>query len=1497
VNSSNYVIDTKRPTATITITDDNLTAGETTTVFIDFSEDVNASSFTNADLTTIENGTVSTKTDVNTTRISFVFTPTVDVTDATNIITVGTSWSDTVGNAPSADVNSSNYVIDTKRPTATITITDDNLTAGETTTVFIDFSEDVNASSFTNADLTTIENGTVSTKTDVNTTRISFVFTPTVDVTDATNIITVGTSWSDTVGNAPSADVNSSNYVIDTKRPTATITITDDNLTAGETTTVFIDFSEDVNASSFTNADLTTIENGTVSTKTDVNTTRISFVFTPTVDVTDATNIITVGTSWSDTVGNAPSADVNSSNYVIDTKRPTATITITDDNLTAGETTTVFIDFSEDVNASSFTNADLTTIENGTVSTKTDVNTTRISFVFTPTVDVTDATNIITVGTSWSDTVGNAPSADVNSSNYVIDTKRPTATITITDDNLTAGETTTVFIDFSEDVNASSFTNADLTTIENGTVSTKTDVNTTRISFVFTPTVDVTDATNIITVGTSWSDTVGNAPSADVNSSNYVINTKRPTATITITDDNLTAGETTTVFIDFSEDVNASSFTNADLTTIENGTVSTKTDVNTTRISFVFTPTVDVTDATNIITVGTSWSDTVGNAPSADVNSSNYVIDTKRPTATITITDDNLTAGETTTVFIDFSEDVNASSFTNADLTTIENGTVSTKTDVNTTRISFVFTPTVDVTDATNIITVGTSWSDTVGNAPSADVNSSNYVIDTKRPTATITITDDNLTAGETTTVFIDFSEDVNASSFTNADLTTIENGTVSTKTDVNTTRISFVFTPTVDVTDATNIITVGTSWSDTVGNAPSADVNSSNYVIDTKRPTATITITDDNLTAGETTTVFIDFSEDVNASSFTNADLTTIENGTVSTKTDVNTTRISFVFTPTVDVTDATNIITVGTSWSDTVGNAPSADVNSSNYVIDTKRPTATITITDDNLTAGETTTVFIDFSEDVNASSFTNADLTTIENGTVSTKTDVNTTRISFVFTPTVDVTDATNIITVGTSWSDTVGNAPSADVNSSNYVIDTKRPTATITITDDNLTAGETTTVFIDFSEDVNASSFTNADLTTIENGTVSTKTDVNTTRISFVFTPTVDVTDATNIITVGTSWSDTVGNAPSADVNSSNYVIDTKRPTATITITDDNLTAGETTTVFIDFSEDVNASSFTNADLTTIENGTVSTKTDVNTTRISFVFTPTVDVTDATNIITVGTSWSDTVGNAPSADVNSSNYVIDTKRPTISTTAFSTSGVYTNGDDINVTFTFSEAVTVTGTPKVELTLDSPKDANYSTGSGTTELIFTYTVGTDIDTDGFGVTANTLVLNGGTIKDSAGNTATITHRAISTTDIVGQMQIVSKTPADDSTNQVVDEASDVTITFADIGGTIVGQSGKFVEIWQDEATDINVSKQDTNTVNVGKGDDKMTSITLGGHLAYGKSFYIKVDAGAFKSSGGAPSEGITTNTGWNFTTSATGGPCGCAQLDNCDLDANLQ
>ena len=97
-----------------------------------------------------------------------------------------------------------------------------------------------------------------------------------------------------------------------------------------------------------------------------------------------------------------------------------------------------------------------------------------------------------------------------------------------------------------------------------------------------------------------------------------------------------------------------------------------------------------------------------------------------------------------------------------------------------------------------------------------------------------------------------------------------------------------------------------------------------------------------------------------------------------------------------------------------------------------------------------------------------------------------------------------------------------------------------------------------------------------------------------------------------------------------------------------------------------------------------------------------------------------------------------------------------GAYGIGDAVTATVTFSEAVTVTGTPQLTINMGgSDKVLDYSSGSGTTALVFSgYTVAAnDEDTDGLSVEANKLTLNSGTIKASAdGNPdADLDHAAV--------------------------------------------------------------------------------------------------------------------------------------------------
>ena len=167
----------------------------------------------------------------------------------------------------------------------------------------------------------------------------------------------------------------------------------------------------------------------------------------------------------------------------------------------------------------------------------------------------------------------------------------------------------------------------------------------------------------------------------------------------------------------------------------------------------------------------------------------------------------------------------------------------------------------------------------------------------------------------------ITFSEAV--TSFDNSDIT-LENGTLTaiSSSDGGLTWTG-TFTPTDDIEDTTNVISVSSTMTDLAGNAPLAGATTGNYVIDTKEPVvASIVMSDSALKVGETSLVTITFSETV--TNFDNSDIT-VENGTLTnvSSSDGGVTWTG-TFTPTDDVEDATNLITIGTAFSDLAGNAP---------------------------------------------------------------------------------------------------------------------------------------------------------------------------------------------------------------------------------------------------------------------------------------------------------------------------------------------------------------------------------------------------------------------------------------------------------------------------------------------------------------------------------------------------------------------------------------------
>ena len=96
-----------------------------------------------------------------------------------------------------------------------------------------------------------------------------------------------------------------------------------------------------------------------------------------------------------------------------------------------------------------------------------------------------------------------------------------------------------------------------------------------------------------------------------------------------------------------------------------------------------------------------------------------------------------------------------------------------------------------------------------------------------------------------------------------------------------------------------------------------------------------------------------------------------------------------------------------------------------------------------------------------------------------------------------------------------------------------------------------------------------------------------------------------------------------------------------------------------------------------------------------------------------------------------------------------------GTWTAGETVRLSLTFSEPVTVAtggGTPTVGIALDgTARQASYASGSGRV-AVFTYAVTADDGTvSAASLTADSLAMNGGTIRDAAGRDADLEHPGI--------------------------------------------------------------------------------------------------------------------------------------------------
>ncbi|MCW8209398.1 hypothetical protein D8B24_20845, partial [Verminephrobacter aporrectodeae subsp. tuberculatae] len=703
------------------------------------------------------------------------------------------------------------------------------------------------------------------------------------------------------------------------------------------------------------------------------------------------------------------------------------------------------------------------------------------------------------------DETGDAGSGVSQSDWISVDTVNPRLnSITLDDTRLQAGETTRVRFAFNEIVPVASVKTAIDLSNAHGTLGDlySIDGGGTWIA-IFTPTANTANAEgckiglNVSQVrdlhGNAGQDSSGG--SNPVYSGSYIVSTLPPSLAadaITFSNSLLTlAAKTSVVTLTFSEPVKGLSSASLQLppafTPGDRGTLSAPVaqSPDAKGHSAVWTATLtapgtylssrDVED--NKITVnlaGVTDRDDLQATTNRVESSNTYAIDVRKAYAVFTMSDTNLGIGEVATVTVRFNEKV--TDFTLDDISMDwRKSFTSTRSDLvsidDRQTWTFRLTPDPDSEGQASFYLHANSVYDLAGNESpnTANASTASYSVDHTRPTLTssrITYatgeTNSTLDAGETATVTFVFSEAVTGVdnsrvvvAYTNTAMInrSADGGTLSNlvSTDGGTTWTATLTAPTGNV--RLSNLRLGVDMSqviDAAGNAGTGIATTTEYNVDTNvsgtRPTATIVLADTSLTLGETTTVTIAFSEHVTGFDATDVNLTDA-NGTLGALTaNADGKTWTATFTPTGDTQDATNTISVNLAGvTNDTGRTGAGNATSSNYTVDTTRPTATITLADRTLTAGETTIVTITFSKPV--TDFDANDIVLSDaNGTLGPlTTNANYTVWMATFTPTANVNDATNSIRVNLSGvTDAAGNAGVGNASSANYTVDTRDTT---------------------------------------------------------------------------------------------------------------------------------------------------------------------------------------------------------------------------------------------------------------------------------------------------------------------------------------------------------------------------------------------------------------------------------------------------------------------
>jgi hypothetical protein len=215
-------------------------------------------------------------------------------------------------------------------------------------------------------------------------------------------------------------------------------------------------------------------------------------------------------------------------------------------------------------------------------------------------------------------------------------------------------------------------------------------------------------------------------------------------------------------------------------------------------------------------------------------------------------------------------------------------------------------------------------------------------------------------------------------------------------------------------------------------------------------------------------------------------------------------------------------------------------------------------------------------------------------------------------------------------------------------------------------------------------------------------------------------------------------------------------------------------------------------------------------------------------------------------------------------TVTAVAVPSNATYGAGQDLSLTVNWSEAVDVTGTPRLALSIGSTtRYATYVSGSGTAALVFKYSVQSgDADTDGIAV-GSSVDLNGGTIAATADATYTVNTALNSVGSTVAVLVVTTTAPGAPTSVAAVRGPGEAvvsflapvsnggaaitsyTVTSSPGGVTATGASSPITITGLTNGTSYTFTVAATNSVATGSASSASTAITPAAASMAGVSF----------------------------------------------------